>query len=78
MGLRRNAFNGASTSNGAKNNQPEARVSDYLVGSTLDEALANGESLEIYWPFAETKIANWNQAEAIWYAFPTAAETELT
>jgi actin-related protein 9 len=51
-----------------KNNQPEARVSDYLVGSTLDEALANGESLEVYWPFAEAKIANWNQAEAIWYA----------
>lgn len=42
------------------------RPSDYLVGPQLDEALANGEDIQIYWPFDADGILDWVQAEAIW------------
>jgi len=42
------------------------KVSDYLVGSQLDEAIAAGHDLSISWPFMEAQIADWTQAEAIW------------
>ncbi|PPQ66659.1 hypothetical protein CVT26_009413 [Gymnopilus dilepis] len=31
---------------------PKAKVTDYLVGTQLDEALANGQDLIVSWPFA--------------------------
>ncbi|KAF9564275.1 actin-like ATPase domain-containing protein [Agrocybe pediades] len=43
-----------------------ATVKDYLVGSQLDEALANGQDLIISWPFADGGVSDWTQAEAIW------------
>ena len=43
------------------------RVSDYLVGGTLDEALAAGEDVVVYWPFLNgCEVSNWPQAEAVW------------
>lgn len=47
---------------------PDAKASDYLVGSQLDEALAAGENVEIYWPLEEVNnIRCWAQVEALWY-----------
>jgi len=69
VGLRKpNGIGGASTSSASVNphTNPDARVSDYLVGSVLDDALTNGDPIEVYWPFATGKIASWAQAEAIW------------
>ncbi len=43
------------------------KVTDYLVGSQLEEALAAGQDIEVYWPFANEDISDWIQAEAIWY-----------
>jgi actin-related protein 9 len=65
VGLRKLGGGNASTSNG--NPSLDARVSDYLVGSALEDALGNGDAIELYWPFAEGKIVNWAQAEAIWW-----------
>jgi actin-related protein 9 len=42
------------------------KVSDYLVGSQLNEALAAGQDLIVSWPFIEAQILDWTQAEAIW------------
>ncbi|THH01067.1 hypothetical protein EW026_g1562 [Hermanssonia centrifuga] len=42
------------------------KVTDYLVGSQLEEALAAGQDIEVYWPFANEDISDWIQAEAIW------------
>jgi actin-related protein 9 len=42
------------------------KVSDYLVGPQLDEAIAAGQDLLISWPFIEARIVDWTQAEAIW------------
>lgn len=39
----------------------------FLVGPALDEAEAAGESLDIFWPFDDTEIRLWPQAEAIWW-----------
>ncbi|CAG8718356.1 2322_t:CDS:2, partial [Acaulospora colombiana] len=69
VGLRRSNILGASTSDGINSKSLSARVSDYLVGSNLDDALENGDSVEIYWPFSDGKIVNWPQAEAIWMFF---------
>ncbi|KAG8836095.1 hypothetical protein FRC17_010028 [Serendipita sp. 399] len=67
VGLRRNAFPGTSSSNGLLNQRgPAVRVSEYLVGTALDDALASGEAIDVYWPFAEGKISDWAQAEAVW------------
>ena len=46
---------------------PEAKVSEYLVGIQLDEAIAAGDNLEIYWPLDEgNDIRSWSQVEALW------------
>jgi NADH:ubiquinone oxidoreductase subunit B-like Fe-S oxidoreductase len=29
--------------------------------------LANGDPIEVFWPFSGDQVANWAQAEAIWY-----------
>lgn len=42
------------------------KVSDYLVGPQLDQAIATGQDLSISWPFVEAQIGDWTQAEAIW------------
>lgn len=50
--------------------QPEAKVSEYLVGTLLDEAIAAGENVEIYWPLEEgNDIRSWPQVEALWWIF---------
>jgi actin-related protein 9 len=51
--------------------KPAARPSSYLVGPQIDEALANGEELDIFWPFEGSNVktggvADWTQAEALW------------
>lgn len=43
-----------------------ASVSSYLVGSQLDEALASGQDISVFCPFADGEISDWTQAEAIW------------
>jgi actin-related protein 9 len=64
------AVNGSTSSytNGASSSKPKAKVSDYLVGSTLDEALANKEDVDVFWPFESGNVSDWVQAEALWYA----------
>ena len=54
---------GASTSNAASS----AKVTDYLVGAQLDEALAAGHDLVVSWPLAEGDVSDYTQAEALWY-----------
>ena len=41
-------------------------MTDYLVGSQLDEALAAGQDVEVFWPFADGEVVDWTQAEALW------------
>ena len=55
----------------AEQSKPAARPSSYLVGPQLDEALANGEELDIFWPFEVNDqktggVSDWTQAEALW------------
>jgi actin-related protein 9 len=50
-----------------KTNTP---VSSYLVGSQLDEALASGQDISVFSPFADGEISDWTQAEAIWCVLP--------
>lgn len=81
VGLRRAVLEAASElTNGSNENgestQPKAsssktpsinaKVTDYLVGSQLDEALASGQDIVVFWPFAEGDISDWTQAEALW------------
>jgi actin-related protein 9 len=48
--------------------QPQTlKVTDYLVGHQLDDALAAGQELVISWPFADGHIYDFMQAEALWY-----------
>ena len=80
MGLRRgngtpevNGVNGASNEEAMatdppNNAQKKVRVSNYLVGKNLDDALNAGEDLEISWPFERGDVDDWVQAEAIWYS----------
>jgi actin-related protein 9 len=42
-------------------------VTDYLVGQQLEEAIATGQDVIISWPFAKGDVADWTQAEAIWF-----------
>ena len=50
--------------------QPQTlKVTDYLVGHQLDDALAAGQDLIISWPFADGQILDFMQAEALWYVF---------
>jgi hypothetical protein len=53
------------------------KVSDYLVGPQLDDAIAAGHDLSISWPFMEAQITDWTQAEAIWYAFQHATGSTI-
>ncbi|KAI0820353.1 actin-like ATPase domain-containing protein [Trametes gibbosa] len=67
VGLRRNAVTqngeeGPSTSKAVGS----AKVTDYLVGAPLDQALAAGQDISVFWPFAEGVINDFTQAEAIW------------
>lgn len=43
-----------------------AKVTEYLVGTQLDEALASGQEVDVYWPFADGDVSDWTQAEALW------------
>jgi actin-related protein 9 len=43
------------------------KANDYLVGSTLDDALAAGQALDVSYPFIDGTIRDWVQAEALWY-----------
>ncbi|KAH8827986.1 actin-related protein [Flagelloscypha sp. PMI_526] len=45
---------------------PGAAVNDFLVGSSLDDALASDPDIPISWPFADGDVFDWTQAEAIW------------
>ncbi|KAI0031289.1 actin-like ATPase domain-containing protein [Vararia minispora EC-137] len=42
------------------------KVNDYLVGAQLDDALAAGQDIVVSWPFAQGRIDDWTQAEALW------------
>ncbi|EDR05669.1 actin-related protein [Laccaria bicolor S238N-H82] len=79
VGLRQTASeNGISNTNGVSEepplastsrvgtSRPTASVTDYLVGTQLDEALANGQDIIVSWPFADGDVSDWTQAEAIW------------
>ncbi|KAI9511582.1 actin-like ATPase domain-containing protein [Russula earlei] len=47
--------------------QPQPlKVTDYLVGPQLDDAIAAGQELVISWPFSEGQIGDFMQAEALW------------
>ena len=58
----------ASTSRAASTMpQPSTiKVTDYLVGPQLDEALAAGQDIIVSWPFADGDVRDWIQAEALW------------
>ena len=43
------------------------KVTDYLVGPQLDDALAMGQEIVVSWPFADGEIKDYMQAEALWY-----------
>lgn len=45
---------------------PSVKATAFLVGPALDDAEAAGEELDIFWPFDDTQITQWAQAEAIW------------
>jgi actin-related protein 9 len=64
----------ASTSNSRAPSaapQPHTlKVTDYIVGHQLDDALAAEQDLIISWPFADGQISDFMQAEALWYVSP--------
>jgi actin-related protein 9 len=43
------------------------KVTDYLVGPQLDDALAAGQEITVSWPFVDGQINDFMQAEALWY-----------
>lgn len=45
----------------------EPGVSDYLVGTVLDEALASGQDVTVFWPLDNEDVRDWTQVEALWY-----------
>jgi len=56
------------------------KVTDYLVGHQLDDALAAGQDLVISWPFADGQISDFMQAKALWYVYisiPTISTDDL-
>jgi len=58
---------------------PDAKASDYLVGSQLDEALVAGENIEVYWPLeGDDDIQCWPQVEALWCVTSMFRQTFLT
>ncbi|KAI0077726.1 actin-like ATPase domain-containing protein [Panus rudis PR-1116 ss-1] len=78
VGLRRAVLDAANsnTTNGETETEPKAsssktrpipvKVTDYLVGSQITEAIAAGQDIVTFEPFAEGDIADWTQAEALW------------
>lgn len=79
VGLRRTTTNGENTNGDAptepsastsKLTGPSAKVTEYLVGAQLDEALASGQDIDVFWPFADGDVSDWTQAEALWYVHP--------
>lgn len=48
------------------------KVTDYLVGPQLDDALAQGQEVVVSWPFADGQITDFMQAEALWYVYQPA------
>ncbi|KAH9939144.1 actin-like ATPase domain-containing protein [Amylocystis lapponica] len=82
VGLRRSTTNYAGDDNASHiamdDSQPvpstsklstAPKVTDYLVGAQLDDALAAGQDIQVSWPFADGAIGDWTQAEAIWCVF---------
>ncbi|KAI0705135.1 actin-related protein [Cytidiella melzeri] len=71
VGLRRathadSQTNGDASGSSSKSRDPNAKVTDYLVGAQLDEALTAGQDIDLYWPFADGDVSDWIQAEALW------------
>ncbi|KAI0084488.1 actin-like ATPase domain-containing protein [Irpex rosettiformis] len=76
VGLRRTVNGDAQQVNGDASGETSAstsklpelsvKVTDYLVGAQLDEALAAGQEIDLYWPFSEGEVSDWTQAEALW------------
>ncbi|KZS94381.1 actin-related protein [Sistotremastrum niveocremeum HHB9708] len=65
--IHRNGFiNGHASSSTLPPSERPAKVSDYLVANALEEALAAGEDVAVFWPFAKGTISDWIQAEALW------------
>ncbi|KAH8116398.1 actin-related protein [Phellopilus nigrolimitatus] len=59
VGLRRTDETGVS--------QPaKPHLNEFLVGRQLDDALAAGQDIAVYWPFADGNIKDFCGAEAIW------------
>jgi actin-related protein 9 len=42
------------------------KITDYLVGPQLDDALAAGQEIVVSWPFSDGEIKDFMQAEALW------------
>ncbi|KAI8974545.1 actin-like ATPase domain-containing protein [Trametes punicea] len=67
VGLRRSAITQNGDDGPSSSKTPlSAKVTDYLVGSYLDEALATEQDILIFWPFAEGEVSDYTQAEALW------------
>ncbi|KAI0731295.1 actin-like ATPase domain-containing protein [Earliella scabrosa] len=66
VGLRRYLVTASGETGSTSNATPSAKVTDYLVGTQLDEALAAGQDLVVSWPFADGHISDYTQAEALW------------
>ncbi|KAF8920710.1 actin-related protein [Mucidula mucida] len=77
VGLRSTASNGdvlngangetqPSSSRAPSQPPPTAGPNEYLVGTQLDEALAAGLNVAVYWPFQDHPITQWAQVEALW------------
>ena len=76
VGLRRSTLDAANEAENG-DSQPKAsssktpplnvKVTDYLVGTQLDEALSTGQDVVVFWPFAEGQVEDWIQAEALWF-----------
>ncbi|KAI0658015.1 actin-like ATPase domain-containing protein [Cubamyces menziesii] len=67
VGLRRNALSQNGEEGPSSSKAPiSTKVTDYLVGSQLDEALATDQDITVYWPFANGDVSDFIQAEALW------------
>lgn len=62
-------MNGLSSRAASQPARSPLKVSDYLVGTQLDDALAAGEDITVLWPFADGEIRDFVQAEAIWLVY---------
>lgn len=55
--------NGAAAISRQTSSQTATHVSEYLVGAQLDNALAAGEDIALFWPFGDGRINDMLQAE---------------